>query len=251
MQKNKTKKLGLLGKNISYSFSQNYFSLKFKKEEINTVYSYENFDIPHIDEFKAVLKNNPELIGLNVTIPYKESVIPFLDELSENAKQIGAVNTIKILPNGKLYGDNTDYFGFSKSLKPLLKKHHNKALILGTGGAAKAIVFGLKQLNIESVFVSRQAKENCISYADITQEIISEFPIIINCTPLGTFPNIEEFPEIPYHYLTKKNIAFDLIYNPEKTEFLKQAESNNALIKNGYDMLVFQAEKSWEIWNSI
>lgn len=243
------KKLGLLGKNISYSFSQNYFTNKFEKEKIEAEFSYENFDIQNIDEFTAILKNNPDLIGLNVTIPYKEIIIPFLDELSENARKIGAVNTIRISPNGKLFGDNTDFFGFNKSLEPLLKPHHKSALILGTGGAAKAVAFGLKKLNIESVFVSRQEKEDKITYNQINAKTFDNYKIIINCTPLGTFPKTELFPDIPYQYFTSKHIAFDLIYNPEKTEFLKKAENNGAIIKNGYDMLVFQAEKAWEIWN--
>ena len=243
------KKLGLLGKNISYSFSQNYFINKFKQEGIDDAFSYENFDIQNIDEFTAILKNNPDLIGLNVTIPYKEIIIPFLDELSENVQEIGAVNTIRISSNGKLFGDNTDFFGFNKSLEPLLKPHHKKALILGTGGAAKAVAFGLKKINIESVFASRQEKENTITYNQINAKTFDDYQIIINCTPLGTSPKTELFPDIPYQYFTSKHIAFDLIYNPEKTEFLKKAENNGAIIKNGYDMLVFQAEKAWEIWN--
>ena len=243
------KKLGLLGKNISYSFSQNYFANKFKKEKIDQEFSYENFDIQNIDEFTTILKNNRELIGLNVTIPYKEIIIPFLDELSENALEIGAVNTIRISTNGKLFGDNTDFFGFNKSLEPLLKPQQKSALILGTGGAAKAVAFGLKKLNIESVLVSRQEKENTITYNQINAKTFDDYQIIINCTPLGTFPKIESFPDIPYQYFTPKHIAFDLIYNPEKTEFLRKAENNGAIVRNGYDMLVFQAEKAWETWN--
>jgi shikimate dehydrogenase len=243
------KKLGLLGKNISYSFSENYFTKKFKNQKIDAAFSYENFDIQNIENFSTILKNNPELIGLNVTIPYKEAIIPFLDELSENAQKIGAVNTIKISANGKLFGDNTDFFGFNKSLEPLLKPHHKKALVLGTGGAAKAVAFGLKKLNIDNIFVSRQEKENTITYNQIDAKTFDEYQIIINCTPLGTFPKTELLPDIPYQYFTSKHIAFDLIYNPEKTEFLKNAENNGAITKNGYDMLVFQAEKAWEIWN--
>ncbi|HFG0464298.1 shikimate dehydrogenase family protein [Flavobacterium psychrophilum] len=242
------KKLGLLGKNISYSFSQNYFTNKFKQEKNNNAFSYENFDIQNIEEFTKILQINSNLIGLNVTIPYKETIIPFLDELSQNAKEIGAVNTIRISPNGKLFGDNTDYFGFNKSLKPLLKSHHKKALILGTGGAAKAVAFGLKKLNIESLFVSRLEKESTITYNEINAKIFDDYQIIINCTPLGTTPKTELFPDIPYSFFTPKHIAFDLIYNPEKTVFLEKAENKGAIIKNGYDMLVFQAEKAWEIW---
>ena len=245
------KKLGLLGKNIGYSFSKNYFSTQFKNQNLENQFSYENFDIDTIEEFTLVLKQNPELIGLNVTIPYKESVIPFLDELSNNAKQIGAVNTIKISKNGKLFGDNTDFYGFTKSLKPLLNPNRKKALILGTGGAAKAICFGLQQLNIDYTIVSRIATENTITYSQITKEIFKDHQIVINCTPLGTFPKVVLFPEIPYEYFTPNHLAFDLIYNPEKTEFLKKAEIQGATIQNGYDMLVFQAEKAWETWNEI
>ncbi len=244
------KKLGLLGRNIGYSFSRNYFTTKFKQEGIEKSFSYENFDIQDINKFPSILKDNPELLGVNVTIPYKEVVIPFLDELSEDAEAIGAVNTIKISPEGKLKGFNTDYYGFINSLKPLLQNHHKKALILGTGGAAKAVVFGLKQLNIGSVYVSREAKENSISYNQLNASIMENYQIVINCTPLGTSPKTELFPDIPYQYFTSNHIAYDLIYNPEKTVFLQKAEINNAVIKNGHEMLVFQAEKAWEIWNS-
>lgn len=246
---NEVKKLGLLGKNISYSFSQNYFSQKFIEAKIDSDFSYQNFDIQNIDKFPEILKNNLELIGLNVTIPFKETIIPFLDELSDNVKQIGAVNTIKILPNGNLFGDNTDFFGFNKSLETLIESHHKKALILGTGGSAKAVAFGLKKLNIGATFVSRNSKENCILYSELNQEIFHNFQIVVNCTPIGTFPKVELCPDISYEYFTKNHIAFDLIYNPEETEFLKRAKENGAKTKNGYDMLVFQAEKAWKIWN--
>ena len=244
------KKLGLLGKNISYSFSRNYFAEKFKNDEISNEFCYDNFDIQSINEFLEVLKNNPDLIGMNVTIPYKQEIIPFLDNLSDNAKEIGAVNTIKISSNEKLIGHNTDYFGFTESLKPLLKPHHKKALILGTGGAAKAIAYGLKQLGIEFQYVSRKKTDETISYSELNQEVFDEYQIIINCSPIGTFPNIEDCPDIPYQYLTSNHIAYDLIYNPEKTTFLAKAEAQKSTIKNGYEMLVLQAEKAWEIWNS-
>ncbi|MCL9805651.1 shikimate dehydrogenase [Flavobacterium amniphilum] len=242
------KKLGLLGRNISYSFSRNYFAQKFEKEGLTNDYTYVNFDIPSIAEFKSVIKNNPDTIGMNVTIPYKEEVIPFLDQLSENAKAIGAVNTIKVLTDGKLEGHNTDYFGFTESLKPLLKSHHKKALILGTGGAAKAIAFGLQLLGIEYQYVSRKASEKTIPYENIDQQIFSKHTLIINCTPLGTSPNIEACPDIPYEFFTEGHIAYDLIYNPEETEFLKRAKQKKAVTKNGYEMLVLQAEKAWKIW---
>jgi len=243
------KKLGLLGRNIGYSFSRNYFTDKFKNEGLANAFIYENYDIDTIEKFPEILKNTPNLIGLNVTIPYKEAVIPFLDELSEDARQIGAVNTIEITPQGKRMGHNTDYYGFMESLKPLLQNHHKKALILGTGGAAKAVAFGLKKLEIKSIFVSREAKENTITYNQINAQTFDEYQIVINCTPLGTSPKTELFPDIPYEHFTPNHIAYDLIYNPEKTEFLKKAEIKKAVIKNGYDMLMFQAEKAWEIWN--
>ncbi len=244
------KKLGLLGKNISYSFSRNYFTEKFKNDGLTDNFCYDNFDIQSINEFHEVLKNNPNLIGMNVTIPYKQEVIAFLDEMSDNAKEIGAVNTIKISPEGKLIGHNTDYFGFTESLKPLLKSSHKKALILGTGGAAKAIAYGLILLGIDFQYVSRKKTTTTVSYDDLSLGIFQEYQIIINCTPLGTFPNIENCPNIPYQYFTSNHIAYDLIYNPEQTTFLTRAQNQGAVIKNGYEMLVLQAERAWEIWNS-
>ena len=243
------KKLGLIGKNISYSFSQQYFTIKFKNQNLDSQFSYQNFDIATINDFKTILKNNPTLLGLNVTIPYKESIIPFLDELSDNAQKIGAVNTILIHKNGKLFGDNTDFFGFVASIKPLLKRHHQKALLLGTGGASKAVCFGLESLGITTQLVSRNSSENTISYTNLTETHFKDYQIIINCTPLGTSPNTDLFPNIPYQYFTPNHLAFDLIYNPEKTVFLQKAESYGAVVKNGYEMLVLQAEKAWEIWN--
>ncbi|MWB94858.1 shikimate dehydrogenase [Flavobacterium sp. GA093] len=242
------RRFGLLGRNISYSFSKGYFTEKFK-DEVFEGNSYENFDISEINYFTELVKNNPDLKGLNVTIPYKEQVIPFLDKLSKKAALIGAVNTIKFTKNGKLKGYNTDYYGFKKSLKPLLKEHHKKALILGTGGASKGVAFALDELDILYTFVSREAKENIIDYDLINATTFDNFQIIINCTPVGTSPNIEASPNLPYEFFTEKHIAYDLIYNPEETTFLKKAKANGAVIKNGYDMLIFQAEKAWKIWN--
>ncbi len=242
------KRFGLLGRNINYSFSKGYFTEKFRTENLAGC-TYENFDIPEITVFPEILKNNPELKGMNVTIPYKEVVIPYLEKLSKKAVIIGAVNTIKVNQKGKLKGYNTDYYGFMKSLKPLLKKHHKKALILGTGGASKGVAFALKELNIEYIFVSRNEKENRITYDQINANTFNEYQIVINCSPVGTSPNIETFPLIPYEYFSDKHIAYDLIYNPEETQFLKKAKNQGAQTKNGFDMLVFQAEKSWEIWN--
>ena len=242
------KRFGLLGRNINYSFSKGYFTDKFKNENFEGC-TYENFDIQDIDAFADIIKNTPDLKGLNVTIPYKEAVIPFLDKLSKKAALIGAVNTIKITKKGKLKGYNTDYYGFKKSLEPLLQSHHKKALILGTGGASKGVAFALDELNIPYTFVSREAKENAITYDRINATTFDNFQIIINSTPVGTSPNTEAFALIPYEYFTKNHIAFDLIYNPAETQFLKKAKVQGAQIKNGLDMLIFQAEKAWEIWN--
>jgi shikimate dehydrogenase len=241
------KKFGLIGKDISYSFSKKYFTEKFSKELFDDC-TYENFDIPTIEEFPNVLKENPDFKGLNVTIPYKEAIIPFLDTMSDKAFRIGAVNVIRFTKKGNLKGYNSDWYGFKKSLEPLLQPHHKKALILGTGGASKAVAFALDKLGIFYTFVSREATENAIDYNRINTTTFDNFQIIINCTPLGTSPNTKEFPPIPYEFFTEKHIAFDLIYNPEETQFLKKAKKKGATIKNGHEMLVFQAEKAWTIW---
>ena len=237
---------GLIGKNISYSFSKKYFTDKFALGNLDDC-SYTNFDIQTIEEFPTIITNNPDLKGLNVTIPYKESVIPYLNKLSKTP-QIGAVNVIRLL-KGKLKGYNSDYYGFMKSLEPLLLPHHKKALILGTGGAAKAVSFALNQLGILYTFVTREEKEGRIDYNRINATTFDNYQIIINCTPVGTVPNTKEFPPIPYNFFTDKHIAFDLIYNPEETQFLKKAKKKGAITKNGYEMLVLQAEKAWKIWN--
>jgi shikimate dehydrogenase len=242
------KKFGLIGKDISYSFSKKYFTEKFAQDLYEDC-SYENFDILNIEDFPSILKNNPNLKGLNVTIPYKESIIPYLDTVSDKAFQIGAVNVIRFTKKGNLKGYNSDWFGFKKSLEPLLQAHHKKALILGTGGAAKAVAFALDQLAITYSFVSREANPNTIDYSLINATTFDNHQIIINCTPVGTSPNTKEFPPIPYTYFSNQHIAFDLIYNPEETEFLKKAKKQGAIIKNGYEMLVYQAEKAWKIWN--
>jgi shikimate dehydrogenase len=247
MQPN-NKKFGLVGKEISYSFSKKYFTEKFSADLFDD-FTYENFEIPTIEEFPTILKNNPDLKGLNVTIPYKEAIIPFLDTLSETAFKIGAVNVIRFTKKGNLKGYNSDWYGFKKSLQPLLQPHHKKALILGTGGAAKAVAFALDELDIFYTFVSREATEKTIGYDRLNATTFDNFQIVINCTPLGTHPNVKEFPPIPYEFFTDKHIAFDLIYNPEVTQFLKKDSKKGAVIKNGYEMLVLQAEKAWKIWN--
>lgn len=241
-------KFGLVGRDISYSFSRGYFSNKFEHD--NLPHSYVNFDLKSIDELQDIIKNTSNLKGLNVTIPYKQEVIPLLDAIDNRAKEIGAVNTITISDDKKLKGYNTDYYGFKTSLQPHLKPHHKKALILGTGGASKAIAYALKTLNIEYDFVSRSKNEGgTFLYADLTHKIISDYTIIINCTPLGTTPNVEESPDIPYKALSKNHILYDLIYNPEQTKFLKQGKLKGAKTINGLEMLSLQAEKAWEIWN--
>jgi shikimate dehydrogenase len=241
-------KFGLVGRDISYSFSRGYFAEKFNS--YNLPHTYVNFDLQTIAELIPVIESTPNLKGLNVTIPYKEEVIPLLDKLNKKAKKIGAVNTIRITKKNKLIGYNTDYFGFKNSLQPYLNKHHKRALILGTGGASKAIAFALKNLGIDYAFVSRKKKKGVkFQYSDLSETIVSKYQIIINCTPLGTFPNIEDCPNIPYNTISSNHILYDLIYNPEQTKFLKQGLRRGATIINGLEMLKLQAEKSWEIWN--
>ncbi len=242
-------RLGLIGKHISYSFSKGYFTAKFEAEQLP--FTYENFDLDTIAEFPKLLEDHTNIAGFNVTIPYKEAIIPYLDKLSKKAKKIGAVNTITIDKKGHLKGYNTDCYGFEKSLKPYLKKHHKKALILGTGGASKAIAFTLKKRNIKFDYVSRTKKNKVrFTYDDLSPEIIENYQIIINCTPIGTHPNLNECPNIPYDGITKTHLLYDLIYNPDETKFLKLGKSLGAQTCNGLKMLEFQAEKAWKIWNS-
>jgi len=241
-------KLGLLGRNISYSFSKAYFKEKFENERIVDT-TYENFDIQEIELFTQIIKNTKNLKGLNVTIPYKEAVLPYLDKVNKKAKAIGAVNTIKITKKGKLVGYNTDCYGFKKTLKPHLKPHHKNALILGTGGASKAVAFTFKELGISYEYVSRKASDGiAFTYNSLSEAIIKQHQIIVNCSPLGTFPNVEDCPNIPYNAITENHILFDLIYNPEETKFLRLGKEHNAITINGLNMLKLQAEKAWSIW---
>jgi shikimate dehydrogenase len=243
------KQYGLIGYPLSHSFSKGFFGEKFEKEHI-TGCAYDNFPIPGINEFPALLEQHPQLQGLNVTIPYKEAVIPFLDELSDAAARIRAVNCIHFR-DGKKKGYNTDVIGFSKSLQPLLRPHHQQALVLGTGGAAKAIMYALEQLGITYAVVSRQAANGAISYESLTKEILDTHTLIVNTTPLGMYPKVDTFPEIPYQYLSSQHLLYDLVYNPAETAFLQKGAAQGAAIKNGHEMLILQAEASWEIWNSL
>tara|TARA_B100001079_G_scaffold266503_1_gene273749 strand:- start:314 stop:1057 length:744 start_codon:yes stop_codon:yes gene_type:complete len=246
LQEKKT--YGLIGKNISYSFSKSYFTNKFKKSNLESNYTYENLDLDDINQFKNIIEK--KFNGFNVTIPYKEKIIEFLDLLDLDAKKIGAVNTIKICSNNKLKGYNTDYIGFIKSISPLLNKTHKKAILLGSGGASKSIVFGLDKLNISSIIVSRSKEKGNITYEELNNEIINTSQIIINCSPVGTFPKINECPKIPYKYINSNHICYDLVYNPLQSKFLKESKKNNATILNGMEMLEIQAEESWKIWNT-
>ncbi|HET8885285.1 MAG TPA: shikimate dehydrogenase [Salinimicrobium sp.] len=245
-QRENPRKFGLIGKNISYSFSKTYFEKKF--EALGIFATYQNFDLTDISDFSEIKKQ--EISGLNVTIPYKEKIIKFLDELTPDAENIGAVNTIK-LKNDKYIGFNTDFIGFLEAIKPQLLPHHKKALILGTGGASKAIAYALEKLGITYRFVSRKNEIGFLNYENITRAIVQEFSVIINCTPLGTFPEIDQLPPFPTDFLTSKNLVFDLIYNPEKTKLMKLAEANGATTSNGYKMLQIQAEEAWKIWNTL
>ena len=244
------KKYGLLGYPLGHSFSRNYFNQKFEAERIDA--EYLNFEIPEIKEIKNVIKENPELNGLNVTIPYKEQVIPYLDDLDEDARLIGAVNVIKfskgLFGKVKLKGYNSDIIGFKQSIEPLLKEHHRKALILGTGGASKAVFQGLKQLGVASTFVSRKAKEYCSAYEDITPKVMEQYTVIVNTTPLGMYPNVNACPDIPYDLLTSDHLLYDLLYNPDETLFMRKGKEKGAVVKNGLEMLLLQAFAAWEIW---
>jgi len=244
-------KYGLIGYPLGHSFSISYFNQKFADEGINA--KYENFEISSIDQLQEILDVNPDLKGLNVTIPYKEKVMEYLDNVTPEAQAIGAVNVIKVTHEGrrvKLKGYNSDVIGFTQSIESLLdKKWHKKALILGTGGASKAINYGLKSLGIETVFVSRYERPGTIQYESITPEVVKEYNVIVNCTPLGMFPHTDECPQLPYEAMDYHNILYDLIYNPDETMFMRKGRQYGAEAKNGLEMLLLQAFASWEFWN--
>ena len=256
---------GIIGYPLAHSFSQKYFSEKFLKLGLAD-HEYKTFPIANISEFPKIISENPALLGLSVTIPHKQAVIPCLNELDETARIVGAVNCIKIVPSPlkadqvpRLVGYNTDVFGFQQAIKPFLESHHSRALILGTGGASKAVAFVLSEIGVDFHFVTRNQPKarsqkqtdhkNIFNYSELNKSIIDNFPLIINTTPVGMFPNITSTPQIPYEHLTSKNFCFDLIYNPEKTLFLQKAKEKGALTQNGLTMLHQQAEKAWEIWN--
>ena len=272
---------GLIGYPLGHSFSRKFFTEKFEKEGIDA--QYLNFEIPSIEEFPEIIKNNPELRGLNVTIPYKQQVMQYLDEISEEAKAIGAVNVVRIerpspqpspimgretmrnagnkpdgLPikgdmseglRGSLIGYNSDVIGFVESIRPLLKPHHKKALILGTGGASKAIRYGLeKKLGMKTLFVSRSAREGMITYEEVTAEVLKEYEVIVNCSPVGMYPHVDECPALPYEAMNENNLLYDLVYNPLETLFMKKGAEQGATVKNGLEMLHLQAIASWKFW---
>lgn len=242
------RRFGLIGKNISYSFSPGYFRQKFDKLGLEDC-QYEIFDLPGISTFQGLLERFTDLEGLNVTIPYKEAVIPYLNQLDTQALEIGAVNTIRIR-EGRTKGYNTDVIGFRESLRPLLIPTDRAALILGTGGASKAVAYGLRQLQIPFRLVSRKPENGHLAYSDLSAEVLREYQILINCTPLGTHPEVEKAPPLSYEALGSDHLLYDLIYNPSQTAFLKRGLQQGARTKNGLEMLHLQAEASWNIWNS-
>lgn len=241
---------GLIGYPLGHSFSVAYFSEKFTREGIDA--SYRNFPLRRIGEFEILLKQEPDLYGLNVTVPYKQAVIPYLDALSQTARAVQAVNTICFCrreAQRALTGHNTDVIGFEKSLRKHLKKHHTSALVLGTGGSSGAVTYVLENLGIEYLRVSRQAGEKRVTYGELDPAMVADSALIINCTPLGMHPETDACPDLPYQAITRKHLLFDLIYNPAKTRFLARGEAQGAAIVNGHEMLVSQAEAAWEIWN--
>jgi len=241
------KQYGLIGFPLTHSFSKKYFTEKFITENVNDC-SYENFELEKIEDFISLKNSYPNLCGLNVTIPYKQSIIKYLDEMDETSIQVGAVNTIKFL-NGKTIGYNTDIIGFEKTFLPLVKPHHSFALIFGNGGATKSVEYVLRKIGIQYQIVSRNPTINQLSYDDINLFTMRQFHVLINCTPVGMFPNENDVLNIPYEFINSKFLCYDLIYNPKETEFLKRSKSKMAVTRNGNQMLIEQAEAAWKIWN--
>ncbi len=248
-----TKQYGIIGYPLSHSFSPQYFTDKFNREGISDCF-YKTFELKSIDELPSLLAQENDLMGINVTIPYKEHIIPFLDQLSPEAAAIGAVNTVLVQRSSKrirLIGDNTDWIGFQQSLLPLIQDKRPRALVLGTGGSSKAVQFVLHRLGISYRMVSRQKGSDVMTYDELANEGLTFYPLIINTTPLGMYPKIEELPALPYNQLTRRHILYDLIYNPAETRFLKHGAEAGALIQNGLDMLIRQAEAAWQIWQAM
>ncbi|WP_163707107.1 shikimate dehydrogenase family protein [Mangrovibacterium lignilyticum] len=248
------KTYGLIGYRLGYSFSKGFFTEKFEKENLDA-HEYVNFELDSIDEFLGIFEANDHIAGLNCTIPYKQQIMPFLDEIDEEAAVVGAINTVKIIRSEsgvKLKGYNTDIYGFENALKPMLNEKHKKALILGTGGASKAIKYILNKLGLEyvSASIEEQLNEGEIRYDQIDETLLQEYLVVINATPLGTFPKVDSCPSIPYECITADHVLFDLVYNPEETLFMKKGKAQGAAVKNGLEMLHGQAIKAWEIWNS-
>lgn len=243
-------KYGLIGYPLGHSFSIGYFNEKFQNENIDAV--YENFEISSLDSLEEVIATNPELKGLNVTIPYKERVMSYLDSITPEARAIGAVNVIRVTHKGNktiLKGYNSDVIGFTRSIEPMLETFHKKALVLGTGGAAKAITFGLRSLGLETVYVSRFERPDTIQYDKITPETVQEYNVIVNCTPVGMYPQADQCPQLPYEAMDSHNLLYDLIYNPDETLFMQKGVAHGATVKNGLEMLLLQAFVSWEFWH--
>lgn len=239
-------KYGLIGFPLGHSFSRTYFTEKFTREGINA--QYDNYPIEDARMLLDVVAQNPELRGLNCTLPHKQAILPLMDELSDEARRIGAVNVIQIR-KGRLKGFNSDIIGFTESLRPLLCPHHTKALVLGTGGASKAICAGLEKLGFEWRYVSRTPRENAFTYADLTAEVMQEHTVLVNCSPVGMYPHINQAPQIPYAHLTERHLLFDLVYNPTETRFMQLGKAQGATVKNGLEMLHIQADASWKFWN--
>lgn len=244
-------KYGLIGFPLGHSFSVSYFNEKFKNENIDA--EYVNFEIPKIENVFEIIASTPNLKGFNITLPYKEKIIPYLDDITPEAEAIGAVNVVKVSNKGNktfLKGFNSDVIGFTQSIEPLLERFHKKALVLGTGGSAKAIAFGLRSLGLEVLFVSRtHDNNNTITYKELTNDIVKEHNVIVNCTPLGMYPHSDTAPDIPYNALDSHSLLYDLIYNPNETLFMKKGIERGATVKNGLEMLLLQAFVSWECWN--
>ena len=243
---------GLVGHPLGHSFSAGYFAEKFAREGIDATYT--NFDFPDIAQLTALISEQPNLRGVNVTIPHKQAVIPLLDALSEEAREIGAVNVVRITRDADgtvcTKGFNSDVIGFTESLRPLLQPHHRRALVLGCGGASRAIVYGLRKLGISPTYVSRTKAEGRLTYEELTPEVLAAHHVIVNCSPVGMFPHVDEAPNLPYHLLTPLHLCYDLVYNPLETTFMKKASAQGAIVKNGLEMLHLQAEAGWKFWQS-